>query len=279
LNRTLFTLAVLVTATLMPIYAHAWGREGHRLTALVAQDHLTPTAAENVKWLLGKESMADVAPWADEYKQDHRESASWHFVSVPGVADSYDRMRDCPAPNNNPTTRVRDCVIDRILYFEDVLKYPAVEQTQKTFALKMLIHLMGDLQQPFHNISEGRGGNEVPVIEFGATSCEGRPCNLHSTWDDGLINHRNLNENKYVALLEQEATANDWQKKAAIGTVEDWSNAGHHYAQNAWVAPGTIIGKDYFNKWIPVVDQQLALGGLRLADALNEIFTTSPSTK
>jgi len=282
LKKSLLSLAVLAVTALAPLLAptqaHAWSREGHRLTALVAQDHLTPVAAANVKDLLGKDTMADVAPWADDYRKDHDESAPWHYADTPGADDVYDRIRDCPAPPHDPNSPVRDCVLDRIPYFESVLKDPAATKAQKTFALKMLIHFMGDLHQPFHNIGDARGGNQIPISEFGQASCDGWPCNLHSLWDEGLIDHRNLNEKKYLALLEQEATTNNWQKIAETGTLIDWSNTAHHYAQAAWVAPNTMIGKDYYDRWIPFVDRQLALGGLRLADDLNAIFTAPPAS-
>src|ERR1700678_1861138 len=90
---------------------HAWGHEGHRLTALVAQEHLSLTAEENVRYLLGKESLADVASWADEYREDHRETARWHYVDIPGAQDTYDRVRDCPLPEGNPDSPWRDCIV------------------------------------------------------------------------------------------------------------------------------------------------------------------------
>ena len=280
MKKTWLPLAVLAATALTPLYAHAWSREGHRLTALVAQDHLTPEAAAHVKTLLGRDSMADVASFADEYKQDHRETAGWHFTDIPGAYDTYDRKRDCPVPPNNPAATVYDCSLDRIPYFEAILKDPASTKDQKVFALKFLIHLMGDLHQPFHDIGDARGGNDIPVNMFGSTQCDAYPCELHATWDDGLIDHRGLSEKKYVALLEQEITANNWQQVAETGTLIDWANTAHHYAQNAWVTPNTFIGKDYYNRWIPFIDRQLALGGLRLADALNAIYATptAPAT-
>ena len=61
----------------------AWGREGHRLTALVAEQYLTPEAKSQVALLLGKETLADVAPWADSYREEHPETGKWHFVDIP----------------------------------------------------------------------------------------------------------------------------------------------------------------------------------------------------
>jgi hypothetical protein len=46
---------------------------------------------------------------------------------------------------------------------------------------------------------------------------------------------------------------------------------------DAWVPNGAHVPPDYYTEFIPRVDQQLSLGGLRLANALNDIFTTPPS--
>lgn len=43
-------------------------------------------------------------------------------------------------------------------------------------------------------------------------------------------------------------------------------------AQSAWLADGAQIDEDYYGKEIKVVDQRLALAGLRLAAVLNEAF-------
>ncbi len=106
--------------------ASAWGRQGHRPVALVASDHLSPVAAENIRYLLGRDSMADVASFADDYRSVHPETAPWHFVDIPGSEKSYLRERDCPVPlvNGLPdrTARWRDCAVDRILYFTAQLK-------------------------------------------------------------------------------------------------------------------------------------------------------------
>jgi hypothetical protein len=255
---------------------HAWGHEGHRLTALVAQEHLSLTAEENVRYLLGKESLADVASWADEYREDHRETARWHYVDIPGAQDTYDRVRDCPLPAEDAASRWRDCVVDRILYFEEQLKDPARDKKQKAFALKFLVHLMGDIHQPFHAIGDSRGGNNVQVMFFGTTQCGERSiCNLHGIWDDGLLQHRDLSEKKYLARLHSEILENDWEKQSG-GDPVLWANASHHYAQDAFVPNGALITSQYYEVEIKIVDQQLALGGLRLAEVLNGIFTESP---
>src|ERR1700733_4331869 len=232
MKKILLSVVLFVAATSI---AFGWGRTGHRLVGLIAQEHLTPVALANVQYLLGKETLADVSPWADDYRQDHRETAGWHFVDIPGSQNSYDRLRDCPAPSGQPNAEWRDCAVDRILYFEARLKDPALDNKEKAMALKFLVHLVGDVPQPLHAIGEARGGNQIRVSLFGTQQCgERQLCNLHGTWDEGLMEHRNLNEKKYDAALESEIREGGWEKENG-GTPADWVNASHHYAQDAFV--------------------------------------------
>src|SRR5580698_5747428 len=86
----------------------AWGREGHRLTALVAEAYLTPETRAQIAELLHKETLAEVAPWADEYRVDHPETGKWHYVDIPKSEAKFDRNRDCPVSETDPKSPWRD---------------------------------------------------------------------------------------------------------------------------------------------------------------------------
>ena len=100
----------------------AWGAQGHRLVARIAEGRLTPVARQNVRWLLDGASLADVAAWADEQEDELRQTSSWHYVNIPSSAGGYDRNRDCPrqpgVSAGSRADRWRDCIVDRILYNE-----------------------------------------------------------------------------------------------------------------------------------------------------------------
>jgi len=48
--------------------AVAWGPEGHRIVAEVAESHLTATTKRHVRELLGNDDLAAVSTWADEVR-------------------------------------------------------------------------------------------------------------------------------------------------------------------------------------------------------------------
>jgi hypothetical protein len=149
---------VLIVATLVPAQAFAWGSEGHRIIAEIAEQHLQPETARQIRDLLAIEnetSLAHVANWADQIRPQRPETASWHFVDIPITAPGYDRSRDCAGDN---------CVVAKIDQFTDELRNPALAPRQRLEALKFVVHFVGDLHQPLHaSDNNDRGGNEVHV--------------------------------------------------------------------------------------------------------------------
>lgn len=249
----------------------AWGREGHRLTALVAEHYLTPETKAQVAKLLGNETLADIAPWADDYRRDHPETGPWHYVDIPAAQEQFDRKRDCPLSKTDPASPWRDCVTDRILYFEGRLGDTSLSPADRAMALKFLVHLIGDIHQPFHALGDARGGNDIKVEFLGSSMCGMYTCNLHGVWDSGIIEAQGLSEEKYTDRLLKEIKDNHWERLAG-GEPTAWANISHHYAVEALVPNGAMITPAYVAEESKVVDAQLALAGLRIARVLNRIL-------
>ncbi len=277
--RTL--VAALILSTIgTPLTAHAWWQKGHRLVAGVAANHLTPMARRNVKALLGNESLADVASWADDYRPLETQTGPWHYVDLPAGSDTYNRDRDCPTqPGVKAGTRNdkwRDCATDRILFFEERLRDTTLDPVDHAMALKYLVHFVGDIHQPLHASGVEQGGNGITVTAFGLESCStSGKCNLHNIWDGFLIDRLNLSEPKYLARLEAEIHA----KKISAGSDDPvvWTNESKTASDSALVSKNSNIDEAYLNRFIPVIDQRLELAGLRLASVLNSIFITAPA--
>jgi hypothetical protein len=262
---------------LMAAQSWGWGREGHRLTALVAEQYLTPQAKAQISLLLKNETLADVAPWADSYREDHPETAQWHFVDIPLAETRFDRNRDCPISKADPKSPWRDCVTDRILYFEGRLGDTSLSLQERAFALKFVVHLIGDVHQPFHALGEARGGNNIAVSFLGSARCESGRCNLHGLWDSGIIDQQGLSERQYTEKLLKEIKDNQWERLSG-GEPTTWANISHHYAVEAMVPNGAMISPEYIAEETKIVDAQLALGGLRLSRALNRILAVPDAT-
>src|ERR1700761_3391951 len=84
----------LYSFIVLAIVLLSWGAIGHRTVGRIAESHLTPKALAGVHDLLGSESLADVANWADEVrgKDEYRQTGPWHYINLP-LGLSYDQFK------------------------------------------------------------------------------------------------------------------------------------------------------------------------------------------
>ena len=279
LRRGATASVILLLAFVSPARMQAWGGQGHRLVALLAAERLTPVARRNVTWLLGPQSLADVSSWADRYLDGNYQTFYWHFLNIPPEATSYDRDRDCPRqPGVSAGARGdtwRDCAVDRILYNKARLADTTLDRADRATALKFLVHFVGDLHQPFHALGVGHGGNDIPVTVFGSETCGNYPCNLHGVWDGSLIAHRALDDARYLPVLRALIAKNGWAAGPA-GTPAEWAMQSRDLGKAALLPEHGSVDEAYYRAHIAVVDQRLALAGVRLAAALNDVLTAPP---
>jgi hypothetical protein len=280
LRVTLSVLALLV-GLCASVELNAWGAQGHRLVGLIAAERLTPVAKQNVAWLLDGHTLADVSSWADTLTSDQVQTSYWHYLNIPPAASGYDRDRDCPkqpgVAAGSRSDRWRDCVVDRIAYWEERLGDGKLDRADRATALKFVVHFIGDLHQPFHALGVGRGGNDIKVRVFGEANCgndpaKPNPCNLHSVWDSRLIARRALDDGEYLAELRS-VISRKGLGSIPVGTPAQWAEQSFRLAKEALVAPDTNIDEGYYRRHITVIDERLSLGGLRLAAELNRILT------
>jgi hypothetical protein len=82
-------ITALTLCLIVPQSAFAWGDDGHKVVALIADHYLTPDVRNTVEALLAQDTdpltqhdIASEATWADKYRNGHRETAQWHFVDI-----------------------------------------------------------------------------------------------------------------------------------------------------------------------------------------------------
>jgi hypothetical protein len=280
LTRVRRAAAALVLLTVgSAAHLQAWGGQGHRLVALLAAERLTPVARRNIVWLLGPESLADIASWADRYNDGAYQTFYWHFLNIPPDATTYDRDRDCPRqPGVAAGTRAdawRDCAVDRILYNKARLAETTLDRADRAIALKFLVHLVGDLHQPFHALGVGHGGNDIPVVAFGSDTCGTHSCNLHGVWDSELMAHRRLDDGRYLRPLRDLIATSGWAQRPS-GTPAEWAMQSHDLAKAALLPEHGRVDEAYYRAQIAIVDRRLAQAGVRLAAILNEVLIAPP---
>jgi hypothetical protein len=272
-HTALLTLLLFLSTQLF-----AWGPKGHQIVGDIARSHLNETAKRNLQSLLGDATLASVANWADDIKGKRPETYAWHFVDIPKDAGTFSQARDCYRPDEKRPSSKDDhhnCIVDRITMFRQVLGDANATQADRVEALKFLVHFVGDIHQPLHAVDEARGGNDIHIVQFGSPDCGKGRCNFHFVWDIGLIEHTGLSEQDYVARIERLIASQSLQTKAT-GTPEDWANESFRVAQKVWLNEGGAVDEAYFQANIGVVDERLALAGLRLAAVLNEVLGKTP---
>lgn len=262
---------------LFPITAFSFGPIGHRAIGLVAQANLTPKAQAVVKQLLGMESMADVANWADQVRGEGKvyQQANWyHFEKMNDGVRYLNHLQAMPQDQ-----RLKGGPVVAILTAFDALRSPSTPPQERRDTLKFLIHFVGDLHQPLHTGRiEDMGGNKIPVNWFGF------PSNLHAIWDSGLIivGHKDiLNpaqpiENQSVAYAQYLiATYSKTPVDFSMNT-EAWLNESLSVRPSAYNPLYATNQALYLQKELPVVDFRVYQAGIRLAAALNQIFNNAP---
>jgi hypothetical protein len=271
-------LFILAFMAFLPRWVWAWGPVGHETVAYIAQDHLTPQAAQAVADLLGPgQDMASVSNWADAIIWGRPNTADWHHIDLDvrqnlTLADVADY---CPKGN---------CVVGQIEWDTAVLQNPRDSRKAKREALKFLIHFIGDVHQPLHCANDSdRGGNEkfLKLKSFGYHRAHW--IKLHSYWDHLLEEKTTENPRELATILESQINPEDqadWEKGEAV----DWAFESYLIAKNdiySELPPGPLrqgwdvpyLPDDYVSgKMRAIVDQQLEKAGIRLAFVLNQIF-------
>lgn len=243
-------------------YGFAWGVTGHRVIAEIAQRHLDSKARKALKELIGNQSLAYWANWADFVKSDstYRYAGRWHYVDLPPHMEKdtfVSALRALPGKN----------LFSQIPVLEEMVKDKALPSDQRLFALKYLIHLLGDLHQPLHvGRDEDQGGNKIKLTWFG------KPTNLHIVWDELLVDFQQWSYTEYSTVLDTVDKTTVAQLQS--GNLEDWFYESHVLSDKIYdnTKPDSQLSYRYNYLFVQDLNDQLLKGGLRLARILNELL-------
>lgn len=255
----LLRVACLPLLLLTPALAHAWGPAGHRIVAELAERQLTPVARVEARHLLGvtgDRSLADVAAWADDLRDDPAQRALWratsplHFVNFGSPDCHYDPPRDCPGGR---------CVVAAIERYARVLGDRSRPVAERAEALRFVVHFVADAHQPLHaGYRRDRGGNRYQV------QLDGRGTNLHALWDSPVLASRHLGWQRYAALLARTPLP------PPTGTPAQWSEESCRATRDAGIYPRThVLDADYLARMRPLAERRVREAAARLAALLD----------
>ena len=250
--------------------AKSWGPIGHRVVGEIASKHLSKKAKAEVTSILGRESMAKASTWPDEIKSDpenYRYTFDWHYMSWPNESSSYE-----PKSSGKLLWAIEEQL--------RTLKNKKSSADKKKFALRFLIHLVGDLHQPLH-VGNGldRGGNDCKIFFHKEKS------NLHRLWDDEMINFKRLSYTEFVDFISY--FSSDEIQEFMKGSLLSWAEESKKLRDGVY--PTSIESRNYCQKGAPestypllsypysfkhfdTVEKRMFQAGVRLAYLLNNTF-------
>lgn len=241
------------------IAAFGWGQKGHDTVAFIAENHLTETTRAAVDSILDGKSPVYWANWLDNasHTPEYAYTKTWHYKNV-DADRTYDDMPANPA--GDAVTAVKQQI--------EKLSDPATTKADAALALKILIHVTGDMHQPMHmGHATDLGGNRVKLKYFN------RDKNLHGIWDTDLL--ESAHRWSYTEWQQQLDRLNDVDEALTVqGSVDDWARETMEITRRCYdfFQPGINVSYNQIAYWAPTIEQQLLRGGLRLAHLLNTIY-------
>jgi S1/P1 Nuclease len=264
---------------------------------ILAASPVDPTLARYCP--LTGDPIADSSTWADDERKVRPETGPWHFIDIPRGASAADLSKFCPAATSCVTASLADQL--------RILRDPNATAQARADALRFLIHFVGDIHQPLHAITNNDlGGNCVPVDFFGHAPVQGagktgsyNP-NLHEVWDVEIIERFSPDQTPQQVASTLEEKFKDqlpkWQ--TASPNFDSWAWQSHELAEKISygklpqsipiatpqpesacsdpgvpvVNPPENIEEPYQDASAPVVQEQLARAGARLAGLLNSLW-------
>jgi len=236
-----------------------WGQKGHDVVTSIAERHLTPVTRAKIDSMLDGKSIVYYANWLDNasHTPKYNYSRTWHYKNI----DADQTFESAPTLQSGD-------VITALNREIAILQNPKQSAGERELALKMIIHLVGDMHQPLHlGHQSDRGGNNWKVKFFNGDT------NLHTVWDSRLVESgHKWSYSEWVEQLDRKPFVRE--SVFTPSDIEKWAKESYGVCTEVYnkTPQGTKISYDYIADWTPTVEQQLLKGGLRLSEVLNYIF-------
>lgn len=296
--KTILFILIISQASL----SYTWFDAGHMVIAKIAYESLDKLERAEVDRLIL--ILKDAEP---EYS-DFVRAATWlDGIKGKGVAfyDTFHYINQYyavhPVKSMPPFNECN--VVWAVKRSLKTLKHPDSGNYAKALALRMLIHMVGDIHQPMHcasRISENnqngdRGGNDFPIQRIPFGKYKGKPAvlsNLHQLWDSGLTFFAGIETDEYPGAVKEidrnieniENYINSLSRKERqsilnrinrVSEPEKWARESYRlaidYAYSDIKEKGRV-SKGYMIRGQNIIKVQAYIAGKRLARILKEMF-------
>lgn len=275
MKHRLYTIFLFSFLLIKPLFA--WNALGHRLIAQIAYNNMTVHARQvfnqynrAMDKVYKPQNFINAAVWLDNLRyQDIAWFTTTHYVDLPFTNDGSQLLS--PQEIN---------ALWAVEKASNLLVNKYATEFDKGIALRVILHVVGDLHQPLHAATRisaehptgDQGGNFVPIN--GSSIAK----NLHAYWDSGAGFLTTKHHRNNPAQLAKTAAniESHWPchiTKADTSAVH-WAEESHALAVSIAykkLPKDRIPDKKYQNLAQKISEQRIALAGCRLAVLLNRI--------
>ena len=256
--------------------AFTWNAVGHRLIAQIAYDQITPNTRgvfnqynRSMDKIYKPLSFVNAAVWLDTLRyQEVNWFATMHYVDFPFSVDG------APLPLTQEIN-----AISAIATATNLLSNKYAKDFDKGIALRVLLHVVGDIHQPLHATTQvstkfpqgDRGGNLLILSGTGVAK------NLHSYWDKGaglLVVKRRYTESQIEERALDIERRYPCNVEGVDSTPRQWAEESHALAVNKvykTLPANNVPDKTYQRLTQKITEQRIALAGCRLGALLTKI--------
>ena len=249
---------------------HAWNATGHQVITEIALHHMTPHALKRFKaYEPSPDGLLWASTWLDKVRGRWPASRPMHYIDMPYLMPN--------TSNASPKLSGMNAVL-AVYQAKKMLLNDKLSMPERVVALRVLLHVVGDLHQPLHAINRfssrypkgDRGGNLVRLAKNKVAK------NLHAYWDRGagLLLKPVQGETLMVLVKRIEATTPPCVLSEQSQDPMRWAEGSYKMARTevypAWQHTRAVSQRQRRADY-PRVNAQLALAGCRLAAVLNEI--------
>ncbi|WP_328600558.1 S1/P1 nuclease [Pontixanthobacter aquaemixtae] len=282
--RLVATIAI-ISASVLPPPALAWGGYGHRTTGQIALANIKPETRRALEQLLKYEkqlgtpecalkTLEDATVWPDCVRRTRWRwgyTAAWHYRTTP-VCDAYEPWKNCSGGN---------CVTAQIERNQRLLADESLPAHIRLEALAFMVHFVGDIHMPLHSgDKDDRGGNDRKTA-YGIVP----DMNLHWIWDGALAERAITSTERPMVRRYSAAERADYGGgEPADWGRESWQAARDFVYPNAFntdpcasdLPDEAALTQEDIVEAIPVAQRRIRQAGLRMAAMLDQAFAPGP---
>lgn len=258
----------LIVALVATVNSWAFERVGHDAVAYIAECNLTPKAKAAIERYLGGKSIVYYSSWMDYTRltPEYKFSDGWHSASVDSIGKAkLWKSRYYGQVGINEM-------------WKQLSNRKQMSDSAVAVAIKLMVHMVGDIHCPAHNFIEGISQNRYFYLNDSVRY------KFHKFFDGDLfsLTHKWY----YPQYQEQLDRCTKAEKKAIVqGTLVDWIEDNGRIVRPIYdiLTPersfNTAETHALLNQLGELQDNQVRNAGYRLAHVLNSLFDPTYAPK